>query len=220
MDFLIFLGAFISLFLMSRLFTIQLGQALVGLTRSQSVSIHVLALFFFPGVMIHELGHFFMASILFVPTGEIEFLPKMQTGGVKLGSVAIGRTDPLRRLLIGVAPVLGGIGILFLASYYLTPLLPLSWKTILFAYILFEIGNTMFSSEKDLEGAALFLAFVGFIFLCLFIIGARIPESVWGWIFGLASSPVFLQMGIWLGASCVLNSILWAVLKIIFRRTW
>lgn len=183
-------------------------------TRSTAFTIHTLALIFFPGVLIHELGHFFMANILFVPTGEIEFLPKVQEGGIKLGSVTIASTDPFRRFLIGVAPVISGIGILLLASFYLTPLWPLSWKTAVFIYILFEIGNTMFSSKKDLEGAIGLLAFISFFALCLYVLGARIPVGVMQWFIAIASQKIFLDMGLWLGGSSVVNILLWTIAKI------
>ena len=200
------------------MFTKELGFALMRLTRSNTLAIQLLALIFFPGVLIHELGHFLMASILFVPTGEIEFLPKVQEGGVKLGSVAIARTDPLRRLLIGLAPTVSGVGILLLASYYLGALWPLSWKTLLFCYILFEIGNTMFSSSKDLEGALGFLLFVGFLFACLFILGARIPQVVWQESIHIASLPIFLQISLWIVGSCVLNILLWGILRLTRKK--
>lgn len=185
------------------------------LTRSQTITIQLLALIFFPGVLVHELGHFLMASILFVPTGEIEFLPKIQEDTIKLGSVAIARTDPFRRFLIGVAPVLSGIGILLLTSYYIQPLWPISWKSFLFAYILFEIGNTMFSSKKDLEGAVGLLLFIGFMALCLYLLGARLPESLVATFVMLSQWSLFLQIAIWLGASCVLNLFLLQLLRLV-----
>ncbi len=220
MNFLIFLGTFLGLFLVSRLFTSELGQFFVRKTKNPTLTIHLLAIVFFPGVLIHELGHFLMASILFVHTGEIEFLPKVQEDGIKLGSVAIGRTDPIRRLLIGVAPVVSGIGLLFLASYYLVPLWPISWKTLVFCYVLFEIGNTMFSSKKDLEGALGFLLLLIFIGICLFVLGARIPSFILAYFLSLAASDIFLQMALWIGGSLLLNSTLFLFLKLVDRRRY
>lgn len=173
----------------------------------------------------HELGHFLMASILMVPTGEIEFLPKIQEGGVKLGSVAIARTDPFRRFLIGVAPVLSGIGILFLASYYLHPLWPFTWRSAVFAYILFEIGNTMFSSKKDMEGALLLLGVIGFVVGGLVLLGARVPQAAIAFFMQLSQQQIFLTMSIWFFVSALLNSILYFVLRGVgsiwgYSRSW
>ena len=213
MYFLFTIGAFLTLFLVSRLVTIQLGNTLMRLTRSHTRAIQLLALLFFPGVLIHELGHFLMASLLFVPTGEIEFLPKVQEGGVKLGSVAIAKTDPFRRLLIGVAPVLGGIGIMLLAVYYLVPLWPLSWHTYVFVYVLFEIGNTMFSSKKDLEGALGLVVFLGFLLGCLFILGARVPIQVTLFLQHVAALPIFLQISKWVFFAVGIDMFVWILLK-------
>jgi hypothetical protein len=108
----------------------------------------------------------------------MEFVPKVIGHGVKLGSVEIGQTDPLRRALIGMAPFLFGTGlILILLSLFQSfggitnPSL-----TILTGYALFEISNTMFSSRKDMEGTLeLFLAFfvVGVVF---YLLGLRLPS--------------------------------------------
>lgn len=214
----LFVFAFLILFLVSQFLTRELGSFFMRVTKSQTMSIYLLALLFFPGVLIHELGHFLMASFLLVRTGEIEFLPKIQEGGIKLGSVSIAHTDPLRRFVIGVAPFVSGLAILFLSAYYLTPLWPFSWKTILFGYILFEIGNTMFSSKKDLEGAIGLLLFVGFIVGSLFVLGTRLPENIIYALVAFSHWELFSQMSMWIAASGIVNICVWVMLKIADRR--
>lgn len=126
------------------------------ITKSQTVTIQLLAFLFLPGVIIHELSHAFVASILFVRVGDIEFFPQVKGDSVKLGSVEVAHTDPFRRALIGIAPVFIGISLIFSALFYFTqPSLSGTieiWKLALLLYTLFEISNTMFSSSKDLEG--------------------------------------------------------------------
>lgn len=119
-----------------------------------------------PGVIVHELSHLLVANMLFVHTGEVEFFPQIQRDHVKLGSVAIAKTDPLRRFAIGVAPLVVGLGIIF-SLFWLFPsvVTAFSFWTVLFYYGIFEIGNTMFSSRKDLEGA------IGLLILLLFLAG-------------------------------------------------
>src|SRR5258708_2029001 len=101
--FLFFAELFL-LFLMSRTLTRLLSSFLFRLTRSKKLTIYTLSVLFFPGTLIHELSHAVMAGILFVPVAHMEFIPKIEEGGVKLGSIAVAKTDPLRRLLIGMAP--------------------------------------------------------------------------------------------------------------------
>ena len=132
------------------------------LTSSEATSSRLFALLFLPGTFIHELSHFLMAKLLLVHATKFELMPVLQEEGLKLGSVSIEKTDPLRRLLIGAAPFIVGLslilGSLFWMNDNLTITFSLSWwlkGLVIFGY--FQIGNTMFSSRKDMEGAFLLL---------------------------------------------------------------
>lgn len=144
---------------------------------SQAAAIHLLSFLFLPGVILHELSHLIIANVLFVPTGEVEFFPEIHGSEVKMGSVAIAKTDPFRRFLIGVAPVIGGLGILLLAFTYLHAQI-FSWQSAVLLYATFQVGNTMFSSNKDMEGAIGFLASIGIIGVVLQVIGVPVAGSV------------------------------------------
>lgn len=165
--FLLFLVEFIVLFFVSRNFTRSLSF----------LPITLISFIFLPGIIIHELSHLLVASILFVKTGEIEFMPQRHEGELKLGSVSIGQTDPVRRFLIGVSPIIGGLGIIFVifqfASLSTTGIL----IKVLLSYVLFTIGNTMFSSKKDLEGAITLLLVILIISIAFFVMGFRIQSS-------------------------------------------
>lgn len=143
----------------------------------------LLALLFFPGVLIHELAHFLMASVLLVPTGEIEFIPQIMEDRVKLGSVQIGLTDPFRRALIGIAPVIVGASVLIGILYYFTTstftfTTSMDYLKILgILYIVFEVSNTMFSSKRDIEGTLELLISIIVIGSILYIAGVRIPQE-------------------------------------------
>jgi len=163
---MVFLVAFpfllVSLFFLSRIFTTHFSLAIHKFTKSQKWTITLFALFFLPGVIFHELAH------LIIHTGEVEFIPKITGNSLKLGSVAIAKTDPIRRFLIGAAPLFCGLGLMIGLLILLQPFkeigqsqAPLgSWESALFFYVIFQIGNTMFSSKKDMEGAAVFLILV------------------------------------------------------------
>ena len=135
---------------------------------------------YFPGTFVHEASHALASVLLFVPVKHISFLPKLEADGLKLGSVSIAHTDPLRRFIIGVAPVIIGVS-LIIATFYFTAksnLLNNYWLILILVFIVFEIANTMFSSKKDMEGTlklALAITLMGTI---LYLFGARIPISI------------------------------------------
>jgi len=131
---------------------------------------------FLPGTLIHELSHVLMAVLLQVPVGNMQLIPKLVGQDIKLGSVEIAKTDPIRRVLIGMGPFLFGsallVGVFFYASK--THLFANQLFIVAISYFVFEIGNTMFSSKKDMEGA-LELLIVFVVFAALFyIVGFRL----------------------------------------------
>lgn len=179
------LGELFFLYLLSRALTQGIYRLVYLLTTNHHAGIIILSLLFFPGTVVHELSHWIIAEILRVRTGAITLHPIIEKGGVRLGSVALERTDPVRRLIVGLAPVLVGVILvvaitnLYLANGHLGALFSVghlggvqgrlpwppsqeSWVwfpsvlinplTYLYLYVLFSIGNTMFSSKKDLEG--------------------------------------------------------------------
>lgn len=178
MYFLLFFSELILLFIFSLNVTKSLSRLLFRITRSESLSIGIMAALFLPGVIIHELSHLLSASILFVRVGDIEFVPKLEEGRVKLGSVAVGETDPIRRAIIGFSPVLVGSAILIGALFLFTnsedkgPLL-----YFLLFFVIFEVGNTMFSSRKDIEGTIELILAIAFIVVALYFLGFRIPQE-------------------------------------------
>lgn len=155
---LFFLVEIIFLFFLSRILTRLLSKFIVIVVRSKNVTIWLLSLLFLPGVIIHELSHLIISSILLVKAGEIEFIPKIIGNSVKLGSVQIKKTDFIRKSLIGFAPFVVGMSILLLIFYYFLPDIKnlssvLSLEFVISLYVIFQVSNTMFSSRKDIEGA-------------------------------------------------------------------
>ncbi len=164
------------LYLLARKTSRKILMFFYKLTRSKKSAIYLFALLFFPGTFIHEMSHFLTGLFFLVPVGKVELFPKIEEDGVKMGSVAVGKTDPVRRTIVGIAPVLFGLAIILGSVFYVytknlfaTPLV-----LIILAYIIFEVGNTMFSSKKDLEGALAVFATAGIIYLFLYIFGLRV----------------------------------------------
>ena len=175
--FSVFFIELVMLFLLSRNLTRVLSYFFYRLSKSKHFTISAIAFLFLPGTLLHELSHALMAGLLGVHVGEMEFLPKVEGEHVKLGSVQIGHTDPIRRFLIGAAPFFIGtlilLGILFFTvqhhffnNYFLI---------FLVGYFVFEIGNTMFSSRKDMEGALELFGTIIVLLIIFYFFGLHLP---------------------------------------------
>lgn len=141
------------------------------------MTIHILAWLFFPGTVIHELAHAIMAGVLGVRVGTMEFVPTIEGEHVKLGSVQIAHTDFFRRFLIGTAPFFAGTSILLGMLYYgaQNNLFSNPWIVLGIGYVVFEIGNTMFSSRKDMEGALELFITILVLTIIFYFLGIRLP---------------------------------------------
>lgn len=173
----LFLAELLLLFLLSRSLTRSLSYLLFHITRSQNATIQIMAFLFFPGTVVHELSHAVMAGVLGVPVGHMEFMPKIEGNRVKLGSVQVAQTDFFRRFLIGAAPFFTGTTILLGLLYFAAQnnLFENYLFVILIGYVVFEIGNTMFSSKKDMEGALELFGTIIVITIVLYFLGVRLP---------------------------------------------
>ena len=173
---LFFLELVLLYFLAKRL-TASVYGFFLRLTKNRIRASYLLAVLFLPGTFVHEVSHALAALFLLVPFGEVEFLPQTQGDAIRMGSVGIGKTDPVRRFLIGIAPFIFGTSLILGGLYFLTlKSVPINLYFILLtAYLIFAIGNTMFASKKDLEGALQLFLFILLIYLLFFVLGIRFP---------------------------------------------
>lgn len=189
---LLFLSQLIVLFLLSRRIHNGIFRTFYKLTRSQKASVYLMAILFLPGTFLHEASHFLTALFLLVPASSLEIIPKIEEGGVKLGSVGLAKTDPLRRFAIGVAPFFVGtltilLGVHFLVKHNLLR----EWTVVaLSIYLIFSISNTMFMSRKDLEGAWKAILILFILMLILYVVGLDIVRLG----FDISFSGRFLQI--------------------------
>ena len=195
-------------------------------TLSKFMSINFLSFLFLPGIIIHELSHLLIAVILFVPVGNMEFTPKKNDNGVKLGSIEIGKTDPIRRSIIGFAPVLIGLTIIIGIVYLFTSniLFFKDKEVYIFAivvagliYLLFAVSNTMFSSSRDMEGTVEILITLLIIFAAAYILGFR-----WQLSFEKILTKEFFELirksTIFLLTPIVIDLVILGVVRLIYRR--
>lgn len=187
MFFTVFCIELIILFFFSKKLIKSLSLLIYKLTKSQKAVINILAIIFLPGTIFHELAHLLTAGIMLVRVGEVSVIPEVEGQNVKLGSVQIGKVDPLRLTIVGVAPVILGllsiIGILYFARDFQN----LNWwQIILGLYLIFQISNTMFSSKKDIDGTIGFVVAIFTILITGIIIlyfwNPEVLQNIWTYI--------------------------------------
>lgn len=179
-DALLVLAELVLLFFLSQSVVKSLSLLFFAITKSRKVTITLISILFFPGVLLHELSHYLVAMLLFVGVGELDLYPKFTDGEVRLGSVQIVKTDPIRRFFIGIAPLIVGLSVLLLGLYYALSS-QFFMENVLFripvaAYLLFVVGNTMFSSRRDVEGALELLIALFVLSVALFFIGVNVTS--------------------------------------------
>ncbi len=164
------------LLLFSMIIPSLLTQIFYYFTKNQKISIYLLSIIVLPGTFIHEMAHLLTAGGVLVRVGEVSLMPEIREHGVKLGHVEIERTDFIRRALIGFAPVFWGLAILVGGIWFANDRFfsqgnyPI-WLLLVLFYLMVVIGNTMFSSRKDLEGTFGFVVLFIAIFGALYLLG-------------------------------------------------
>ncbi len=196
---LIFVLEFIFLFFLSKLLIRSISVFFLKVARKENLAIRLFHLFLLPGVIVHELAHLIVAEGMLVRTSGLSFNPEPDGDRVVMGSVAIQETDPIRRAIIGFAPVFVGILIIsFFVFYFLSDrsLIGFPWNYALVFFTVFQIGNTMFSSSKDLEGSAALLIVIILFITVSYFLGFRLPD----WFISYINSAQFIEIvkkGMW-----------------------
>ncbi|OGD62302.1 hypothetical protein A2160_00750 [Candidatus Beckwithbacteria bacterium RBG_13_42_9] len=185
-------------------------------TGSNFWSVQLLSWLLLPGTLLHEFSHLLVAEFLGVKTGKIDLLPKINQDeeSVKLGSVLMAESDPFRRTLIGLAPTLFGLGILGISVHYLNFSQPLILLNLLFLLLIFIVANTMFSSAKDLEMAAVPAIILFLLAGALWLGKISIPISPS--ILATIQTLIF-KLNLALALTAGLNLLVWLLLRLVLR---
>ena len=159
------------LYLMQRWINRHLQGLRLLLTGDTDSAVMIFFLVLLPGIVLHELSHWLVAIMLRVRVGKLALWPKKKRGGqVRLGAVSVGRSDPLRAALIGVAPLITGSVVILLVGQLVLGIGDLgglllygTWSDlwaqliaywhapdfVLWLYLIFAIANAMLPSESD-----------------------------------------------------------------------
>lgn len=183
------------IFLISKNLLNLIYSFILKIFKNKKTAVWILALLFLPGTVIHEISHLITALFLRVPTGPISIFPS--TAGdsplrgqsptdsgtvpfrVKMGHIMIAKTDPIRLTIIGVAPMIVGLVIIYFLgnSIWQGFTLTESRRNLFLAieiYFLFITSVTMFSSKQDLKSLLITLPFTILIFSALYFSGIKI----------------------------------------------
>lgn len=175
----------IFLYFLSRKNTTGLYSFFFLLSGNRKFSVAVLSVILLPGTVIHELSHFLLATLLRVETGELTVYPTIEENGeVRAGKLMLGKVDPFRHSIIGVAPMIIGLLIIFASGKIFIPSdfsgihFQFSILNLIGIYLFFATSITMFSSKKDLESLVIAGPITILILLTLYLIGVRILLDV------------------------------------------
>jgi hypothetical protein len=206
------------LLLLQRWIQTHLGGIALLLMGRPERAIVLYAIIMFPGVLVHELSHWFMAKILGVKTGSLSLIPRLQPdGSVQLGYVTYYKGQNLgsiRESLVGGAPLLAGTAVILLIGYRVFGVTNLAVAVqsgsidtltlalgqvigandfLVWLYLFFAISNAMLPSRSDRRAWPAFLWLMATLAVILSLLGLR--EAV---IEGLAgpATTVFGYLGL------------------------
>src|SRR3989338_4683197 len=169
------------IFLTSKRFINQIYLLFLKVFKNKKAAVWGMAILFLPGTVVHELSHLMMALVLRVPTGPLSIWPafeKEEDGKevkVKVGHIMVAKTSPFKLTLIGVAPMIVGLTIIYFVGFYtrgenfqFTP------RVIIMIYILFVTSTSMFSSKQDLKSLLITLPVAILIMAAIYLSGVKI----------------------------------------------
>lgn len=142
-------------------------NASLSIFKSDRIAVWIVSLLLIPGTLIHELCHYVAAKLLLLRVLSFRILPRRIDKRVQLGEVTYQKADKIRGLIVGIAPVFGGIMILGLLGYNFDRIPQTPFALIISYYLLLSVTTTMYSSREDLKGS--FFTLLVVILLCIII---------------------------------------------------
>jgi|SRR3989344_3520825 len=166
------------LFIISKKVLLGVSRLIYEVTNSKRLTVYVTSVLFLPGTFLHEMSHFIFALFTLVPVGEVDLVPELlDDASVRMGSVKIGKTDPVRNFFIAIAPSVAGIGAIGVISYFFNQVNII--VQILFIYLVFTISNTMFSSKKDMQEVWKLVVFLLILGIVIYFLGINLTSLVY-----------------------------------------
>lgn len=186
------------LLLMQRWLQTHLHGLSLLVTGNADRAIYLYAIILFPGVLLHELSHWLVATLLGVRTGSLSLFPRRTPdGSLRLGYVEYyrGKTlDPIRESLIGGAPLIAGTIVILLIGFNIfgvvdfaeavrsgdidtiTYALANLFQTkyiLLWIYLIFAISNAMMPSKSDRRAWPAFIVAMLILSAIVYLLGIQ-----------------------------------------------
>lgn len=202
----------------------QLSRVLYRIFKEHDTMIWWLSFLFLPGTFLHEIGHLLFAEFLFVRTDDLNVIPQILSDGmIKLGGVQIEHTDKIRRTIIGLAPILFGVLLLSLGTYFRLQLIDNWYYLVFYGYLLIQITHTMFSSKKDLEGVVWGILLMAILFVVGRLLVQFVPTAITSFVGNkvgvyIGNNLIFMRDGLFYGfVADIAIAILLLILTRVFR---
>lgn len=204
---IVFLLQIIAIFVISRLILKELFLLLRKFFQTDFPVFSIISLLFLPGTIIHETAHFITALFLILPVKSMTIFPKWDDNEIKLGEVLYIKKDYLRAIIVGIAPVFFGIGILFSLFYFNIYPANNIWLNILYSYFIFSISANMFSSKQDLKDLALIIPVVLLLIIIFYVFNIKINMQYTNVIINKINLYIFFVL--------IINIILFSLTKLL-----
>jgi hypothetical protein len=176
----------------------QVHQGLQALfllmTGHVTLSLYLYQILLIPGVALHELSHYVFAKLLGVRVRSFSLRPSIQGENIQMGAVTVDRSDFIRGLLIGMAPLITGSAVVVLIGQHIFEVSTVIeaaqyseadpgaiWDAIqtalkvndagIWLYLIFAVSNAMLPSKADRQGLWPVVIFGGLIVLIAFLAG-------------------------------------------------
>ncbi|MEK7096911.1 MAG: hypothetical protein AAB859_01185 [Patescibacteria group bacterium] len=203
---LIFLLLIVAIYVISRLILKELFIFLRNFFETDFPVFVLVSFIFLPGTIIHETAHFITALFLILPVKSMSVFPKWDNNEIKLGEVLFVKKDFLRAILVGIAPIFFGIGILFSLFYFNIYPANNIGLNILYSYLIFSISANMFSSKQDLKDSLLIIPVILLMIIIFYVFDIKINMNNINVIINKINLYIFFVL--------IIDAILFGVLKL------
>jgi len=206
---IVFLLQIIAIYIISRLILKELFLFLRKFFETDFPVFILVSFIFLPGTIIHETAHFITALFLILPVKSMSVFPKWDNNEIKLGEVLFVKKDFLRAILVGIAPIFFGIGILFSLFYFHIYPANNIGLNILYSYLIFSISANMFSSKQDLKDLLLIIPVVVLLIIIFYVFDIKINMN--------SINVIINQINLYIFFVLIIDIVLFGVLKLLNR---